>query len=230
MKRRSLLKAGMIGTGVGSLVTPSIASISGSNRKFLFVRVPHGWDTTRVFAPMFTTSGVSMESDAFSMQAEDILYVSHDERPSVDQFFADFASRTAIINGLVVPSVNHAICDRLLYSDSSTGSVPDWATQIASDQADRYSLPHVLISGRVLAGNRANIIVNVGTDGQMDQLLSGQLMPRGAIATIPPPNALQSVISKHLDTTVSNIGTEFSAFYQQSLARIQFIQEISDSG
>ena len=230
MKRRDLLKLGTIGTGVGSLVSPVMANTSASDRKFLFVRVPHGWDTTRVFAPMFSTSGVSMESDAFTMQVEDIDYVSHEERPSVDQFFTDFASRVAVLNGLIVPSVNHAICDRLLYSDSSTGSSPDWGTQIASAQAERYSLPHVLISGRVLAGNRANIIVNVGTDGQMDQLLSGDLLPLGDLPVASPSSSVQSVLSKYLKETNVHSNTEFGAFYQQSIERIQFIREISDSG
>jgi hypothetical protein len=230
MKRRDLLKMTALGAGISSWPRPALATTAARDRKFLFVRVPHGWDTTRVFSPMFDTSGVSMESDAFSEQIEDIVYVSHDERPSVDQFFSDFASRTAILNGLIVPSVNHAICDRLLYSDSSTGSNPDWGTQIASAQAERYSLPHVLISGRVIAGNRANIIVNVGTDGQMDQLLTGNLMPRGDLSVSPMPNSVASIVSKHLSVTNSTVNNEFSDFYQQSMDRIQFIREISDSG
>lgn len=230
MKRRDLLKLTAIGTSTMPWPRVVNAATSARDRKFLFVRVPHGWDTTRVFSPMFDTTGVSMELDAFSQQIEDIVYVSHDERPAVDQFFADFAQHTAILNGLIVPSVNHAICDRLLYSDSSTGSNPDWATQIASAQSERYSLPHVLISGRVIAGNRANIIVNVGTDGQMDQLLTGDLMPQGDLSVTPFSMPLQSVVSKYLGSANTTVGTEFSEFYQQSMERIQFIREISDAG
>ena len=119
MKRRSLFPVGLASAGLLSLpMTKARANTSGSDRKFLFVRVPHGWDTTRVFTPMFSTSGIAMESDAFTNQVDDIRYVSHDNRPAVDTFFNTYGSQTAVLNGLIVPSVNHAICDRLLYSDS----------------------------------------------------------------------------------------------------------------
>ena len=231
MKRRSLFQTGLASAGLLSLpMTRARANTSGNARKFLFVRVPHGWDTTRVFTPMFSTSGIAMESDAFTNQIDDIRYVSHDNRPAVDTFFNTYGSQTAILNGLIVPSVNHAICDRLLYSDSSTGSSPDWATQIASAQSEQYTLPHVLISGRVLAGNRANLIVNVGTEGQMNQLLSGDLMAIADHHSTSPDVVTQAIISKHLTQSASTLGNSFGDFYEQSMERIRFMKDISDSG
>ena len=231
MNRRSVLKAGLASAGLLTLPTMRAkASVSGSDRKFLFVRVPHGWDTTRVFTPMFNTSGIAMESDGFTKQVDDIEYVAHDNRPAVDTFFETYGRQTAILNGLIVPSVNHAICDRLLYSDSSTGSSPDWATQIASAQSERYTLPHVLISGRVLAGNRANLIVNVGTEGQMNQLLSGDLMSLADHDSISPNIVTQAIVSKHLKQSAAALGNPFGEFYEQSMTRIRFMKEISDSG
>ena len=94
MKRRSLFKTGVASAGLlGLPMTRAQANISGSERKFLFVRVPHGWDTTRVFTPMFSTSGIAMESDAFTNQVEDIQYVAHDDRPAVDTFFNTMVAR-----------------------------------------------------------------------------------------------------------------------------------------
>lgn len=231
MNRRSLIKTGLASAGLLSLPTTKAQAYSaGSDRKFLFIRVPNGWDTTRVFTPMFGTSGIVMESDGFTKQIEDIEYVSHDDRPAVDTFFETYGQHTALLNGLIVPSVNHAICDRLLYSDSSTGSSPDWATQIASAQSERYTLPHVLISGRVLAGNRANLIVNVGTEGQMNQLLSGDLMSLADHHTRSPRIETQDIVSKHLARSASALGNPFGDFYEQSMERIGFMKEISDSG
>ena len=231
MNRRSFFKAGLASAGLLGLPTMRArASVSGSDRKFLFIRVPHGWDTTRVFTPMFSTSGIAMESDGFTKQVDDIEYVAHDNRPAVDTFFETYGRQTAILNGLIVPSVNHAICDRLLYSDSSTGSSPDWATQIASAQSERYTLPHVLISGRVLAGNRANLIVNVGTEGQMNQLLSGDLMSLADHDSVTPNIITQAIVSKHLTQSAAALGNPFGEFYEQSMTRIRFMKEISDSG
>ena len=110
MKRRSLIASALAGTGLLTVPTRKArANTTGSDRKFLFVRVPHGWDTTRVFTPMFSTTGVSMEEDAFTRTVEEIDYVSHDERPAVDTFFDTYGRHTALLNGLIVPSVNHAI-------------------------------------------------------------------------------------------------------------------------
>ena len=229
MKRRKLCG---YGAGLGTLLSlPRIsrASMSGRDRKFVFVRVPGGWDTTRVFAPMFHVSGLDMEEDAYLSMIEGIPYVAHEQRPVVDQFFLEFGSKIAILNGLVVPSVNHAICERLLYSDSSTGSIPDWATQIASTSVDRYTLPHVLISGRVLAGNKASLIVNVGTDGQMSDLLSGRLIERGDVPSRSLSTEIQEMISQQLQVNPQNI-SDFSTAYTQSLQRMKFMKEISDQG
>ena len=171
-----------------------------------------------------------MEEDAFTRTVEDIVYVSHNDRPAVDTFFDTYGRHTALLNGLIVPSVNHAICDRLLYSDSSTGSSPDWATQIASAQSDRYTLPHVLVSGRVLAGNRANLIVNVGTEGQMNQLLTGELMSLADQQSTSPEVITQAILSKHLSQSAVNMNNAFGDFYEQSMERIRFMKDISSSG
>ena len=73
MKRRSLLTSALAGAGLLTVQSQKArANATGSDRKFLFVRVPHGWDTTRVFTPMFTTPGVAMEDDAFLRNVEDI--------------------------------------------------------------------------------------------------------------------------------------------------------------
>ena len=234
MKRRTFITNSIAGAGIGSLSTgQAYAALSGqetsaTNRKFVFVRVPHGWDTTRIFAPMFDHPGISMEQDAIRVDIDDFQYVSHTSRPSVDEFFSDFHSKTAIVNGLIVPSVNHAICDKLLYSDSSTGTVPDWATQIASAQSEQYTLPHVLISGRVLAGNRANLIVNVGTNGQMAQLLSGDLLQVADQRTEVPSHAIQSIVSSHLSEAIHH-QTPFGEFYHGALNRIDFMRELADN-
>ena len=121
---------------------------------------------------MFHVSGIEMEESLWVKVVE--YHMWRTILDPVDQL--QNRPKTAILNGLIVPSVNH-FCDRLLYSDSSTGSVPDWATQIASANTTGI-VCHVLISGRALAGNRANLIVNVGTDGQMSDLLLGRLMAR----------------------------------------------------
>ena len=92
---------GLGALGMSSFTSDIQASIPASRRKFIFLRVPGGWDTTRVFAPMFSNPNIDMENEAELRIQEDIHYVSHPNRPEVDSYFQDFASQTGQSGGEV---------------------------------------------------------------------------------------------------------------------------------
>ena len=74
LSRRQFIQGslGLSALGMASF-TPNIqASISAAKRKFIFLRVPGGWDTTRVFAPMFSNPNIDMENEAELRVQEDI--------------------------------------------------------------------------------------------------------------------------------------------------------------
>ena len=171
ISRRRLLQCGATLTTAGML-TPARASITGSQRKMIFVRVPGGWDTTRVFSPVFDNPNVDMEEEAELDIVGDLEYVAHPDRPEVTNFFTQYGSQTAILNGLIIPSINHMICNRLLYTANSSATEPDWATRIAAAKSTDYPLPHVLISGKAIGGHQNDLIVRVGDNGQLEHLKS----------------------------------------------------------
>ena len=69
-----------------------------------------------------------MEPDAERVQQGDLSWVG-DSRPSVDAWFDHFADRTLFLNGVVVPSVSHVTCTKLLYL-SNLGTAPDWPSRL----------------------------------------------------------------------------------------------------
>ena len=194
---------GLGALGISSFTSDIQASISASRRKFIFLRVPGGWDTTRVFAPMFANPNIDMENEAELRIQEDISYVSHPNRPEVDSYFQEFASQTAVLNGIIVPNINHMICNRLLYTGSSTGTEPDWATRIAASTAQDYPLPHMLISGKAIGGLQSNVIINVGENGQLKKLLNGEILNQSDLPVSPPSQTIENISNLYLEQALN---------------------------
>ena len=229
-RRRLLQSCATIGTA--SLLQPAYGSISSSERKMIFVRVPGGWDTTRVFSPVFDNPNVSMESEAQETFAGDLRFVDHPDRPQINTFFSEFSQQTVILNGLIIPSINHLICERLLYSANSSGTVPDWATQIAAAKRDKYPLPHVLISGKAIGGKQNDLIVRVGNNGQLEKLLSGNLDIFSDTEVILPPSTHTDISNAYLQQMLQHQANadRFPSFmntYNQSIDRSILMKELS---
>lgn len=238
ISRRNLLRTLSV-AGASTILPMSSARgssrIAPNQRKIIFLRVPGGWDTTRVFAPMFQYSDIDMENEAYLESIGDLSYVAHPNRPNVSTFFQRYGTKTTILNGLIVPSINHMICNRLLYTANSSGNEPDWATRIAADTVNDYSLPHVLISGKALGGLDNNLIVRVGENGQLEQLLSGRLLEYSDRRVQIPSNREQSLVQDYLHQRVLELHTgasankkAFFAQYSDSLSRSQIMTNQSD--
>lgn len=225
------LGLGALGWGGIPLHPSASASISGSKRKFIFLRVPGGWDTTRVFAPMFENSNIDMEEDAQRSIIGDLSFVSHPDRPEVDDYFQAFASETAILNGVIIPNINHMICNRLLYTGSSTGIEPDWATRIAAAKAEDYPLPHMLLSGQAIGGLQSDLIVNVGENGQLGQLLNGEILEHSDLPVSPPTQTIENISNLYLEQAIKQTqahqNQNFLDSYSQALERIKLMKSLA---
>ena len=181
-----LTRRQILGAAGAALVAPAFApvaraTVSRSDMRFLFVRIFGGWDTTRAFAPEFDNPDVVMETYAGPATAGNIRYVDCEQRPSVRSFFERWHERTLVVNGLVVPSVNHRICLQLAMTGSNVESAADWPTLIASARADAFGLPHVVAGGQPIPGLLGANLVRVGSNGQIDSLLSGQIFDHSAL-------------------------------------------------
>lgn len=152
------------------------AAVSASDLKFVFVRVFGGWDPTRVFATVLDNPDIDTERDATVATAGGLSYVDHPDRPGIRTFFETWHARTLILNGVVIPSVNHRICERIAYTGSTVETASDVPTLLADAQADRYGLPHVQIGGTALPGTLARSLVRVGGNGEVGMILDGSIL------------------------------------------------------
>ncbi|MCB9742395.1 MAG: DUF1501 domain-containing protein, partial [Alphaproteobacteria bacterium] len=154
--------------------------------------------TTRVFAPAFDNPGVDMEGDADIAWVGDLSYVTHPDRPSVDDFLLRNADRCCFVNGLVVPSVNHRICLQLAMTGRNAEIAPDWPTLIAADQADIYGLPHAVVGGQPIPGRLGSVVVRIGGEGQVEKLLSGSLLELSDDPLTRAPDGYAALLDAHL--------------------------------
>jgi uncharacterized protein (DUF1501 family) len=175
--RRALLGAGL---AVGAAGLPRLVRASGgSERRFIFVFARGGWDTTRVFSPMMHAPRVVTEPDAVAVVQGDLTWVDHPDRPAVRRFFENLGDRTAVIDGLLVRSVNHAICERLIQTGSSRVDAPDWPSILGAAAAGEHALPNLVLDGPSNPGPLHRTTSIVGRTGQLQGLLDGSAYRRG---------------------------------------------------
>ncbi len=172
--RRTVQAAGLSLGVTGGLLTPRPArALSSSQRKFIVLQAVGGWDTTRVLAPGFDHDIVDMESDAELAEAGDLRFVSHPNRPQVDEFFQTYADRTAFLQGMIVPSIAHEACFVLTMTGEPSDDGADWPSILGADVASDYVAPNLVLGGPSFPGPNLASVVQIGSQGQLGDLLEG---------------------------------------------------------
>lgn len=227
VSRRALLKKlglGLAGVMVGglapgpaglvsrALAASASASASAQGLKFLFVYNLGGWDPLTVFVPAYGQSSIDMELGSTRSVVGSIPFVDAASRPSVRRFLEQWHARTLFLNGVSVPSLAHDVCMRLLFTGASSLERSDWATLLADAERERYTLPHLVLSGVAYPGGRGAAVSRVGVNGQLDGLLSGALMDGSDLKTGGRPDLLEErlldgYVSRRLAARADEVGT-----------------------
>ena len=185
--RRHFLQAtglGAVALGAGLMPMRGLAA-SGSDLNFVFVFNSGGYDPTRVFANCFEQRGVDMEIDSGLTTVGDLTFVDHDNRPSVRLFFDRYHHRSLILNGMLVPSVAHGTCRRLMMTGTTNDGASDWGAIVAG-QSDDVALPQLVLSGPSYPGEYGTSVTRAGTSGQLDALLNGSVIDWSDLNTKVP--------------------------------------------
>jgi uncharacterized protein (DUF1501 family) len=201
--RRELLRGALVGAGLGAFPTVlrgarASDGLSAADRRFLFVYVPGGWDVTRVFAPLFGVRGVAMEADAVPLGVGDLALVDHPARPSVRRFFQTHGSRVAIVDGLQIASISHATCLRLLTTGTPDASAADWPSRIAAAYAAAHTVPCLVAGGPSFAGAYGVHVGHAGLSGQLQGLVTGEILARAEVPQLPLAGAAAADIESFL--------------------------------
>lgn len=190
-----------LAAGAGGLMLPRrgrASVVSASDRRFLFVQVLGGWDVTRVFAPLFGSEAVSMESAAVETVVGSIPIVDHPERPGVLSYFQTWGDLTAVVNGVYVPSISHHSATRLMLTGVVDAAYADWGSRIAAAHSEEHIIPYLVAGGANFAGPYGVHIGRAGTSGQLPGLATGSLLETSDVPVTLPPVGAQSLVDEYL--------------------------------
>jgi hypothetical protein len=178
MSRSPISRRGLIGSALGAgalglIPPPARASVSAADRKFIFVFACGGWDPTRVFADGFDNPLVNMENGAERASAAGLPYIDYPDRPAVGDFFERYASQTAVIQGMLVPSIAHEACFILSMTGSFSDSGSDWAAILGAAGGTDYVAPTLVLGGPSFPGENLPSVVLSGSSGQLTTVAAG---------------------------------------------------------
>jgi hypothetical protein len=167
----------------------------GKDLKFIFVVAEGGWDPTQVFAVEFGKVNVDMPVNSEKDNAGRIDFVNMPNRPAVEDFFRSNARRSQIVNGILVPSLAHDVCTKLVMTGTTADGKADMPAIIGSAVKDDFQLPHVVLGGAPLfSGDSGTSSTRMG--GGLNQVLDGSVLSNNNFAQLNP--AAQSIIEKHV--------------------------------
>ena len=224
LDRRQLIQSiATAGALVGLPVMASSRPVRG--RKFLFVITEGGWDPLCVFAPMFDSDVIEMETDTQPMQIGDFQLVDHPERPAVRRFFEDWGASTVVIDGMSTRSISHEVCAMIALTGESSGTASDWPTLIALAEQDQYAMPSLVFSGfdRAFAptypGNHEAVVARTGQNGQLDAMLQGYYIEDADRSVEPLPPHARELLDRFVLEKSQTLDAQFGRRHGDKLLR-----------
>ena len=235
-RRAFLASAGALVAAMGIPVRRALADAGAADngKKFVFVFNPGGWDPTRAFATEFGNANVDMEPDARPGLAGGITYVDHPARPAVHAFFENWHEQTAVLNGVLVPSIAHDVCTMITMTGDSTGASPDWPALLATEARDDYTLPCIVLDGPSFPGQFGVSVARTGTNGQLSALLSGRALEWSDTPVRAPSPPAEDLVDRYLsrrasarrDASQSLVETTLTADFATSLDRASSLKDL----
>ncbi len=244
--RRTFLRLGSASALLGALglrdSSTAHADLSAGAPCNLVIMVAYGgWDTTWTLDP----KPDALEVDAIPGDVQmfgDLPIWTHADRPSVTSFFEQWASRTAVINGISVESLAHETCVEVMLT-GSIGDAPDLGSRVADELGSSLALPYLALSPHAKTYVTAP---QAGQFGRTNQLMAlttpelgwprpGQALPdQGLVPDAAEREAISAYLQARVDTLAqlpSSVRSQGRlADYLSSLRRAEQLQSAAAAG
>jgi uncharacterized protein (DUF1501 family) len=174
ISRRKLLAGGAAAT-VGGLVGQRMlgavhAGPSATPRNLVLVVASGGWDVTYALDPKPGLTSIDAPSGEVQMFGDLPVFVDA-SRPTVTEFFAAWADRAVVVNGIGVHSISHDDCTRRMLTGTVSDRNPDVGTMTAWAHGRDLPAPYLVLGRTSYAGPHASICARTGTANQIGTLL-----------------------------------------------------------
>jgi hypothetical protein len=124
--------------------------------------------------------------------------VDHPARPAVRAFMSRWAADAIVLNGLLVRSIAHDPCRRILLTGVPSGDIADWPAILAAEARETYVLPHVVLGGPSFSGDLGAVVARTGAYGQLDALLAGGALDGLDQPVTPLPGPAHALVERWL--------------------------------
>ncbi|TMA46428.1 MAG: DUF1501 domain-containing protein [Deltaproteobacteria bacterium] len=232
LTRRTLLKAGLSSAALMALPWSFARRASAAVAPHFLITFigDGGWDVTQVFDvhdPADQTDGIDVDvPQAVSglppsqiATVGGITYVSNPAtRPAVDMFFTNWASRSAIVNGIDTRSTSHDQSRQLVLTGYLDPTRADFAVMAAHHNGVDLPLPHLLLSGASFGGPFAGLSGRIG--GQLGNALAYTRVPQPsnpdrsqlAVSTVGETYIKQTLEQERLLDAATVVGARVDEF------------------
>lgn len=173
LTRRNFLAAGgcaAAGALVGRSPTAN-AHAAVAPKRVLTLMCAGGWDTTFSLDPKAQSSDIDIPLDGQTEMFGDLPIFTHESRPNIATFFAEFGAMAAVINGIQVSSIAHDQARARVLTGNTSGNTPDAAAIVAAQLGSHLDAPYLSLSEYSFVGDLGVHAVNVGTTNQINALL-----------------------------------------------------------
>jgi len=191
--------AGLSAVGSGR----ALASVSASDRKFLFVHARGGWDYSYVFAPLFDNDFCDTDPTSAPATAGSLTYVDSPNRPTVRTFMEAYADRICIVNGYEIASVTHPRCTQIMLTGKAGAVRDDFPSILAANSPANLLMPYAVLSGPAFTANAASAVVRVGSGNQLPSLLDGTILLGGERRYEAPTPEADALLDAFVDQRAS---------------------------
>jgi len=243
--RRNFLRTGAAGsllgaTGLHNTRTVHARPNNGPCR--LVVMVAYGgWDPMWTLDPKPDSREVDMIPGDVQMFGNLPIW-THDDRPEVTNFFTQWGSQTAVINGLGVESLAHESCVKVMLT-GRLGDDADLGSRVANELGSDLALPYLALSPHTKTYGAASQAGAFGSTNQLMALATPELgWPSPGDSTpdlgLAPRGAERDAIATYLRERgesaaaeqISRASQQRLADYLASLRRAEQLQAAARDG
>jgi uncharacterized protein (DUF1501 family) len=237
LSRRNLLLGTAAFGGLASLpLTSSPVRAQAAGRKLVIVLASGGWDPTYALDPKVGSSVVDAPTGTVT-EFSGIPVLSDPARPSVDQFFTQYGSITAVINGVQVRSFVHADCMKRMLTGTASDQNADFGALAANEAGRDLPVPYLVLGTSAMSGPLASITGRAGTTNQLSSLLVPSAAdPFLPAAALTPSDAEHALVDQYLSAATAReqavrgqMGSNARALqaFQDSLDRAGLLQRFA---
>jgi len=224
--RRQFLRTSLASTMLLPFLDPIARAAATGARKLIVVMARGAWDVTfgldakdprdpdvlsNIHGPWYNPTLGDTEAERYDRDETIETYgslsvpVNPTQRPAVGDFYAQWADRCVVANGIAMGSIVHDLCRLRILTGTRRETAPDLAAITGAALGADAVIGYIDFAGQGFAGPLASTSLRVGNSGQLKTLIdpdSSLPAPRGASTTYPlfqPSGSEDAAIQAYLD-------------------------------